>query len=84
VNKTSTRTPLQDDKVRFRVVLEGEAYTKGSQESRVDQFRLLKMIAEDPSLTACGMGDFHKLTMTHNGTRWIVEAEAVVDARTDT
>jgi hypothetical protein len=84
MHRTSSRIPIQDDKIRYRVTIEGEEFSRGTQESRIEQFRLLMAIAEDPGLTACGMGDFHKLTMLHNGTRWVIEAEAIVDARTDT
>lgn len=68
----------QGDKTLYRVVLESDECYLNTPECRFIQFELLRYIAEDPATTACGFNDFRKLTMWHDGTKWIVEAEAIV------
>jgi hypothetical protein len=42
---------------------------------------LLEAMANDSGLLICGDQEFHKMSMIHNGERWVVEAEATVDRR---
>jgi len=42
---------------------------------------LLESLAADALLLTCGDQDFKRMSMTHNGERWVVEAEAIVDRR---
>jgi hypothetical protein len=41
---------------------------------------LLKLVASDPSLSACGYSNFQTLRMYHDGAKWIMEFEAVTPA----
>jgi hypothetical protein len=77
MKRSMTKVVIQDNKTRYRVTIESDECLKGSQEARVIQFLLLRSIADEPSLTACGMSDFQRMTMTHNGEKWIVECESI-------
>ena len=65
----------------YRLTLESEPCVLGTQKCRFVQFELLRYIAEDPAVTACGTSDFHRMTMKHDGSHWIVEAEAIVKSQ---
>lgn len=49
-----------------------------SLESRTNLLNLLKELSDQPSLLMCGTEFSEKLTITHNGEAWILEAEAEV------
>jgi hypothetical protein len=72
------KTINQGDVTLYRVLIESEDCEWGTQHCKYVQFELLGYIANDPSVSACGYSEFKKLTMLHNGTKWIVEAEATV------
>jgi hypothetical protein len=65
---------------RHRVRVEGDACPAGTQLSRLHAYRLLTLLAEVPDVLACGTTSFSKLTVHHDGSRWVAEAEATVNA----
>ena len=81
MKRTLSKVVIQDDRVRYRVVIEGEPCLKGSQEARFEAFNLLRMMGEDPTLTACGLNDFQELIMRHTGDKWVIQAEAIEEKR---
>ena len=68
------------ENTRHRVRVESDECPPGTPLARVLQYRLLAHLAEVPDLLACGTTSFERLTMVHDGVRWVVEAEAVVGA----
>lgn len=71
--------PIGADLIRVVVRLETDDAPPNSPLYRYHQFHLLRTLAEQPDLTNCGLSAFQKLTIHHNGERWIAEAEAVVE-----
>ncbi len=72
------KTRFDDEKIRVRLTMETEPCTREGPESRYIKFELLRYIAEDPAVSACGHSDFETMKMYHDGFKWIVECEAVV------
>jgi hypothetical protein len=68
----------QGESVLYRVIVESDPCTWGTQESRFLQFEILRYAAEDPTFTACGPSDFKRMIMLHDGIRWILEAEVTI------
>jgi len=68
----------QGESVIYRVVVESDPCVWGTQESRFIQFELLRYAADDPAFTACGPSDFRRMSMVHDGTKWIIETEATI------
>jgi hypothetical protein len=79
VTRKTTNVDIGNGKVRARTRIEGDACEQGTFEARHSQYTLLSAIGATPDLTACALVAFEKLTMYHNGTSWVVEAEAIVD-----
>lgn len=77
MNRFTTETKIDDKAVRIKVRIEDVPTLRGSYEYRVRQFQLLEELGSDPRLSACGPSDFEKLSMQHDGIRWVVETEAV-------
>lgn len=63
--------------VRHRVRLDGDDCPVGAQVRRFQQHQLLRHVADTPDLLICGGLPFEKLAMQHDGTRWVIEAEAI-------
>jgi hypothetical protein len=71
-----TETRIGEDQVRYRVTLVSDPCSAGTQLARFLQFELLRTMATDPAVTACGMSDFQTLTMRHDGEKWVAICEA--------
>jgi hypothetical protein len=50
-----------------------------SHEARVVQYNLLRTMADTPDLLGCGPTFFEKLLWVHDGSKWVVSLEALVD-----
>lgn len=74
-----TANRISEDQVRHRVKILGDPCPADSQESRILQHRMLQDLASTPELTVCHYSPFQLLKMLHDGERWVIEAEAVVD-----
>ena len=72
---------LDKEKDRICVRIESGSCEWGSMLCKERRQHLLASLAEDPNLLLCGDQYFQKMSLTHNGEKWIVEAEAVVDRR---
>jgi hypothetical protein len=66
---------------RIQVRIETVPCEWGTAICRERRQHLLESLANDSMLLQCGDQDFKKLSITHNGERWVVEAEATVDRR---
>jgi hypothetical protein len=73
------QTEMQfDDRIKvFRVRIEDDLFTiPGTAEYRFQQFDMLRTIAEQPQVAACGPLDFQTMKMFHDGAKWVIELEA--------
>ena len=61
---------------RTQVVLQSDPCKPSDRAYRFLKFEMLRAIADDPSLTQCGMADWTTLTISHNGNHWTAVAEA--------
>lgn len=71
-----TRTTMGGGQARYSVRYESEPCEPGSKESRMEQMRLLRTLAESPELQICGFFPFQKMSMRHTGDCWLIELEA--------
>jgi hypothetical protein len=79
VKRLTSSVPIGTTRKRNKTKIESDSCTIGTQEARFAQFDLLKLLAEQPDLSACGGVDFQRMIMFHNGNCWVVELEAVVE-----
>lgn len=79
MRRTATKSRITDNRWRHHVRLEGDLCIPGTHASRIVQAFLLEAVAQDLSLVACGGESFEKLSMRHDGERWVLEAEAVIE-----
>lgn len=77
MNRIISQVPLEGD-VRHCVRIESDGCDEGPQSlrGRIEAFHLLRTLADVPDLLLCGTQSFERLTMRHDGQRWIVEAES--------
>lgn len=52
-------------------------YSLPNSNRRQAQYELLRVLAENPDLSHCKLQPFQRLTIYHDGERWIAEAEVV-------
>jgi len=73
---------IGDEQVRHRVRLEDSVE---SREGTVDwiarQQAMLGAVLATAELLHCGPGRWQKLSMYHDGERWVIEAEAILNER---
>jgi hypothetical protein len=81
MQRTTSRTRVSDTQVRYRTTLESDECAEGTPTARFLQFELLRTLASDPSLTACGYSDFRTLRFEFRDTRWQVVCEALVNEK---
>lgn len=77
MNKKLVKTPAGENITRYSVRLDSDECSKGTQLARFLQFEMLRTIATDPSITACGLNDFQTLRMYHDGSKWVIDLEAI-------
>lgn len=78
MKRVTADVTVGEGKKKSRVRLTSVPCAPGTVEARVEQYRLLRNVADLPDLTHCGLEPFEKLTMYHDGQAWVIEAEAVV------
>lgn len=72
------KTPHGPDETKWRVIVESDECVPGTLHSRQLQFEMLKNFAEQPMITALGYSMFQKMRMTHDGSKWVAEFEAIL------
>ncbi len=80
MTRTTNNIPIGDGKIRARVRIEGDGCLLDTVEYRFAQFQMLEMISQQMELVHCALNTFQKLNMFHDGTRWVVECEAIVES----
>lgn len=71
-------TRISDSIVKYRLTIEDISTEKGSSEARIRQLALLQELLDSPVLLRCGPLIFDTMQMFHNGTSWVISAEADV------
>jgi len=77
MKRSITKSRLNDVEHLYRVVLESDECDATSMEGRRQQRELLRIVVDNPGMMECGVAFFQKLKMSHNGSAWIIEMEAV-------
>ena len=75
MNRSTSSTTVGNVK-RTQVVLESDECKPTDRAYRFLQFELLRAIADDPTLTQCGLSYFDTLQIRHNGKCWVAVAES--------
>jgi len=83
LRRTISKARVNESEVRYKVRLEDDVCTPDSQESRFHQLRLLRTLVETPDLLTCGPGPFKKLTIQHDGEKWVCDVEALVEEQSE-
>lgn len=64
---------------RLRTVIEDDPSVAESDDSRMRARQFLRSMLDDsPELLRCGLHEFKKLRMWHDGQRWVIETEAEI------
>jgi hypothetical protein len=83
IQRNVRRTEIGQNRVRYRVIVQGEECPQGTHEAIIHQALFLNWLGDNQSLLECGYSRFQKLTIQHNGTAWEAVAEAEVDEATE-
>lgn len=78
LQKKTLKTPYGENELRYRLIVETDNCVRDTLHSRLVRQELLGYIANDPFFSQCGGWDFHKMSMRHDGEKWVVEFEAIV------
>lgn len=76
ISRDQKKTYIGPGQVRYRVVVTGDPCLAGSHEAKILFYMMLQQIANEPHLLQCGFSVPQRVSITHNGTSWQVEAEA--------
>lgn len=79
MNRRSVSQDLGAGRQRTRVSISGAPCPSAGPESEREKSWLLTTVAQSPEVTACGYLPFQKLKMFHDGSTWVIEAEATGD-----
>lgn len=82
IQRQVRKTPVGENRVRYRVLVTGDECPPDTYESRVHQSIFLKHLADNQGELECGFSVFQRLVIKHNGTCWQAEAEAEVEEET--
>lgn len=69
---------MSDTTQLVRIILEMDPTEIGTLDHRKTKFDLLRMIADDPSLSQCQGSDFEKISVFYDGSKWIADCSATV------
>ena len=82
MRRTIIENPVSPGVVRYRIVLQDEVETDpGTHDAMVRQYEVIRTIHETPHLLACGFQPWDKLSIWHDGVRWTVEVEAILQVK---
>lgn len=79
LKKTISKAKINDTQIRYKTHLEDEPCEPDTRLARLHQHRLLQSVVENPDLMMCGPVPFQKLVMQHDGEKWCIDAEAVIE-----
>lgn len=66
-------------KTRHKVRIESDQCREPPSLTRLIQNQMIEHLANVPDLLVCGPEPFQKLSMYHDGDKWVIEAEAEVE-----
>jgi hypothetical protein len=82
--RRATQVSLGNKTTRFAVTIEDDETMLDSPEAAQRQIPFLKEVLACPDILLCGFNPFQKMVVTHTGTRWTIQTEALVyDAEDD-
>lgn len=79
MNRKTNNVNIGEGQLRATVRLEGEMCDPDTFQYRYYQSEMLRVAHDSPALLECAMAPFQTLRMFHDGEKWIIEAEAIVD-----
>ena len=79
MRRTVSEARVGDKLVRYRTRIEDDSSQAGSWEARQRFLNLLQTLSQTPDLINCGLNLPQKISISHNGESWVVEAEATVE-----
>lgn len=77
-----TNTPIGDHvtkRQRYGLVLEDDPSGTNPLEMQTRLLKFLQSVVDQPALMQCGLAYPERFVVHHNGTSWVLQAEAVVD-----
>jgi hypothetical protein len=77
MKKVTGRVKIDENKIRHFVRLISDECTYGTREYENELFTFLGVIAQSRDLSFCGHQPFDRMSIRHDGDRWIAEAEAI-------
>lgn len=78
--KTPSQTRVSETQIRYRTRIEDTIESRpGTSDARRRLHFLFQTFADSPDLLNCGPAVPERLSITHSGRSWVVEAEAIVD-----
>jgi hypothetical protein len=79
MNRSLVKTiPVNETQNRYEVTITGDnCLPPPTFESRQNQLRLLQACVSTPGMLDCGLLPFERLTMVHDGEKWVVTISAI-------
>lgn len=77
MKKTTGKVKIEDNRTRHFVRLVSDNCEHGTRECENELFLFLAAIANTRELTYCGYQPFDRMSIKHDGERWVAEAEAI-------
>lgn len=74
-----SETRVSDKRVRYRTRIEDDPSPRASWEARIRLIKLFDDIVHAPDLVNCGLTIPEKISITHSGEGWVLEAEATAE-----
>lgn len=78
MRRTVNSRDMNDGTTRTRVKIEGDDTPAEGLVHEQTKWSLLQNIVDNPALVDCGYNSFQRFLMYHDGSRWIIEVEAIV------
>lgn len=79
MKKTVSKVRIGDTLFRYKIKIEDSFSEYGTVHYKARQKAFLRELIDNEGLLTCGVSDFQKMTMFHDGKSWVVEAEAEVE-----
>lgn len=79
MKKVYNSVSLGGHATRHTVRLTSASCEVGTSEYRFYQHEMLRQIADNTDLLKCGISNFKKMAMYHNGEHWVIDMEAIED-----
>jgi hypothetical protein len=77
IKRVSKSLPIGEGGSKNILVFTTEDCERDSNIADVLMIELLRMICDNPSIANCRSSKFDKLTLSHDGERWVLQTENV-------